>query len=181
MPKDIIDLRKFRMLIAYTVYMIIAVFLQDTMFSSVKIFNVKPFLIPAAVCAVGLFEDTNAGAYFGFFIGLIADRIMGSGVLLTIIMPFEGFAAGVLSRWLLNKSFLAYMALATAMNLICGVFQGITVMFLYAQYYPLLILWKIVLQAIVSLPFAAIFFYLSRITSRLLLKAEPGNKNEQHS
>lgn len=181
MPKDIIDLKKFRMFIAYTVYMIIAMFLQDTLFSSVKIFNVKPFLIPAAVCAVGLFEGTNAGAYFGFFIGLIADRVMGSGVLLTIIMPLQGLAAGILSRWLINKSFLSYMALATFMNLICGIFQGITMMFLNAQYYPLLILTKIILQALVSLPFAAIFFYLSKVTIRLLSKAEPENKNEQLS
>lgn len=181
MPRDIFDLRKIRMIIAYSVYMLIAIFLQDTLFSSVKIFNAKPFFIPAAVCAVGLFEGTNAGAYFGFFMGLIADRVMGSGVLLTIIMPLQGFASGILSRWLINKSFLAYMALATFMNLICGVFQGITMMFLNSQYYPLLILTKIILQALVSLPFAAIFFYLSRVTIKLLSKAEPENKNEQLS
>lgn len=181
MPKDILDFRKIRLLLAYTVYLLIAVFLQDTLFSSVKVFNVKPFLIPAAVCAVGLYEGANTGAFFGFFIGLIADRIMGSGILLSLIMPLEGFFSGVLSRWFINKSFPAYMALATVMNLICGAFQGITTMFLHAQYYLLLILMKIILQALVSLPFAVIFFYMSKITNKLLSKVKSENKNEQLS
>ena len=88
--------------------------MQDSIFASLPLFGVNMLFLPAAAVAIGMFEDGIWGAAFGLVLGFLADISSNYTALFVAVFPVLGFFAGILSRWLVNKRFFAYMLVCTA-------------------------------------------------------------------
>ena len=56
-----IDLRK---VVRYTLFMFLTLMAQNMVFSHIRLFGVKPMLLPSAAAAVGMFEGATWGPLF---------------------------------------------------------------------------------------------------------------------
>ena len=151
---DLINIKRLRLIAMYAAYLSLAFFFQDSVFNNLRIFGVKPLFIPAAVVAIGMFEQGIWGGALGLFIGLVADRCMGYSALFTILFPVIGFFSGILSRWLINKRFVAFIAAGFAAILVTGMFQILTVWAFYGQMKATMFI-NALIQAAISIPFTA--------------------------
>ena len=109
---DLIDLSKLRRAILYALLFMALFFVQDHILAHVRLFGVRPLLIPAAVAAVGLF----GGGVWGGLVGLLAGFFCDMGAadttfLFTILLTVVGFFCGVLGQFLLRRGFFSYAAL----------------------------------------------------------------------
>ena len=65
-----IDLRK---VVRYTLFMFLTLMAQNMVFSHIRLFGVKPMLLPSAAAAVGMFEGATWGPLFSLVMGYFAD------------------------------------------------------------------------------------------------------------
>ena len=107
MIRDLIDREKLRRAALYLVYILAAVFLQDTFFGSLRLFGMNMMFLPAAAVAIGAFAGGVWGAAFGVVLGFLADISYGYTALFIALFPVMGFFAGVLTRWYVNASLFA--------------------------------------------------------------------------
>ena len=157
MIRDLIDREKIRRVLLYLLYIVVAQFFQDTLFSSLSIFGVNMFFMPAAAVAIGAFEGGIWGAAFGLIAGFLADISFGNTALFVALFPCIGFAAGALSRYLVNRRFFAYMCLALLALALTAAFQFLGLA-LEGQSLPALA-WVGLWQAVFSLPLAALLYF----------------------
>lgn len=110
---DLINREKLRRALLYLLYMLLCLLAQDSIFANLRLFGVNMLFLPAAVVAVGMFEDGVWGAVFGLVMGFLADISYDNTALFTALFPALGFFSGVLSRWYVNRRFFAYMLVST--------------------------------------------------------------------
>lgn len=152
---DLINFKKIRMALLYVIYLILVLFLQDTIFARVSLVGVKMLFMPAAVVAVGVYEGGFRGGLFGLLAGLLCDMTFAENVVMfTILFPIIGFAAGAAARFWFSKSFTAYMTTAAAGLLVTGLCQMVRVLLTEpGAFLPALLV--VLLQTVWSLPMAA--------------------------
>ena len=123
MIRDLIDREKLRRAALYLVYILAAVFLQDTFFGSLRLFGMNMMFLPAAAVAIGAFAGGVWGAAFGVVLGFLADISYGYTALFLALVPVMGFFAGVLTRWYVNASLFAYLVMCFAAFAVTALFQ----------------------------------------------------------
>lgn len=123
MIRDLIDRKKLRRAALYLVYILAAVFLQDTFFGSLRLFGMNMMFLPAAAVAIGAFAGGVWGAAFGVVLGFLADISYGYTALFIALFPVMGFFAGVLTRWYVNASLFAYLVMCFAAFAVTALFQ----------------------------------------------------------
>lgn len=123
MIRDLIDREKLRRAALYLVYILAAVFLQDTFLGSLRLFGMNMMFLPAAAVAIGAFAGGVWGAAFGVVLGFLADISYGYTALFIALFPVMGFFAGVLTRWYVNASLFAYLVMCFAAFAVTALFQ----------------------------------------------------------
>lgn len=72
------------------------------------LFGVLPFLFPALVALVGMYEGTVPGAVFGLVIGVVCDLTIPSTIpcLYTLIFPLAGLLSALIAQFWIPAGFL---------------------------------------------------------------------------
>ena len=123
---DLIDLSKLRRAIVYALMLTVLFILQNLIISRITVWGVHALIVPAAVVAVGLFEDGLWGGIVGLAAGYFSDMATGNVVMFTVLLPAAGFFAGVLGKYMLHRGFMSYMTLALlvlALAAFCQMFK----------------------------------------------------------
>ena len=154
---DLINREKLRRALLYLLYMLLCLLAQDSIFANLRLFGVNMLFLPAAVVAVGMFEDGVWGAVFGLVMGFLADISYDNTALFTALFPALGFFSGVLSRWYVNRRFFAYMCLALFALALTAVFQFLGLA-LEGHSLPAMA-WVGLWQVVFSLPAAAVLYF----------------------
>lgn len=155
---DLLDLKKLRLIMFYVAYLLLMLFFQDSVLGNLKILGVKPLFFPAALVAIGMFENGIWGGALGVFAGILADIVTGYTALFTMLLPAVGFFAGVFSRWFINKRFFAFLIAGAAAIFVTGVLQAVKVWVFNGQF-SFAVIFTVFIQAIVSIPFVAPLYY----------------------
>ncbi len=121
---ELIDFKKIRKALWYLLCVIIAISLQNLLFSRVALFGVHPLFIPVVVIAFGVFEGAVWGASLGLITGYFCDiTMLDSTALFMVLFALMGFAAGFLTEFLINRRFFSYFVLAVAALIITVICQ----------------------------------------------------------
>ena len=143
--KEFFTKEKIRKLLLYALYMYLVLAFQN-------------MILPAAVVAVGMFEGATKGAIFGLVMGIFADMsFIESVTTFTMLLPIIGFAMGFVSQFFINKRFFAYMIASLAAFAVTGLVQLVKVLVLDGWAFSMLT--TLILQALWSLPLAAILYF----------------------
>lgn len=121
---ELIDFKKIRKALWFLLCVIVAISLQNLLFSRVAVFGVHPFFVPVIVIAFGVFEGAVWGAALGLITGYFCDLTMlDSTALFMVLFAVMGFAAGFLTEFIINRRFFSYFVLALASLIITAVCQ----------------------------------------------------------
>lgn len=161
---DLINREKLRRALLYLLYMAVCLLAQDSIFANFRLFGKNMFFLPAAVVAVGMFEDGVWGAVFGLALGFLTDISYDYTALFVAVFPVLGFFAGVLSRWYVNRRFFAYMLISTAAGIISAFAQMLGLML--AGHELGAMLWTALIQVVWSLPMAAALYFPCKAIAR---------------
>lgn len=164
MIRDLINREKIRRCILYLMYILVAGFFQDTFFSSISLFGVKMFFMPAVAVAIGAFEGGVWGAAFGLVAGYLTDISYENVALFTALFPAIGFFSGVFARWLVNASLFAYLIMCFASFAVSAAFQVLDLALRGNALLPML--WTALVQSLWSLPMAAVLYFPCRAIGR---------------
>lgn len=149
----------------YFLVIVVTLMIQNLLMPHLTILKVRPLIIPAAAVAVGMFEGGTYGAVFGLFLGFFADMSFAENtVLFLVIMALLGFTAGFAADFILNRTFLPFMAAVFAGLLFTAVIQMIRP-FIVGSGAGRVILTGL-LQTVWSMPFAALYYPVIRAISR---------------
>lgn len=156
--KEFFTKEKIRKLLLYALYMYLVLAFQNMILPFVRPLDVSPMILPAAVVAVGMFEGATKGAIFGLVMGIFADMsFIESVTTFTMLLPIIGFAMGFVSQFFINKRFFAYMIASLAAFAVTGLVQLVKVLVLDGWAFSMLT--TLVLQALWSLPLAALLYF----------------------
>lgn len=156
---DLIDFSKLRRAVIYGLLLVLLFIVQDLLLSHIRLFGVRPMLIPAAIVAIALFD----GGLWGGFMGLLAGYFMDMGyaehlILFSVLFSALGFFIGVLGKYLLHRGFLSYILLfiaAMAIITFCQMFRFL--FFVDTASWPV---WRTgILQVLWSIPWAVPVYF----------------------
>ena len=103
-----INLKKInlRRLLLYALYLFLTMVLQNMILTHVRPLGVCPFILPAAVVAVGMFEGSTWGAVFALAMGIYADMaFVDTTIGFTLLFPALAFGAGFVAQFFINRRF----------------------------------------------------------------------------
>ena len=157
MLKEIVSKINVRRVLRYALYLFLMLVFQTMVLTQIRPLGICPFVLPAAVIAVGMFEGGTWGAVFGLFMGVFADMaFVESTVAFTLLFPALAFATGFVARFFINRRFFAFMVAAAAGLLLTALVQALRVM--AADGWSGGMLSTILLQTLWSLPPAALAY-----------------------
>lgn len=158
MLKELLKKINLRRVLWYALYLFLMLVLQTMVLTFIRPLGVRPFVLPAAVVAVGMFEGGTWGALFGLVMGIFADMAFTeTTVTFTMLFPAMAFASGFVSQFFINRRFFAYMLAAAAALLLTAMVQMLRV--LVADGYSAGMLGTGLLQTLWSLPVAVLAYY----------------------
>lgn len=155
-----LDLKKInlRRVLLYFLYLFLTLVLQNMVLTHVRPLDVCPFILPAAVVAVGMFEGSTWGAVFALVMGIYADMFfIETTVGYTLLFPVLAFGAGFVSQFFINRRFLGYMAITAGALLITGLTQIVWVVL--RDSWSAGMLQTALLQTLWSLPLAVLLYF----------------------
>ena len=156
--KDLLAKINLRRFLLYALYLFLVLVFQNMALTQIRPLGVCPFMLPAAVVAVGMFEGASWGAIFGLVMGIFADMFyVESTVGFTLLFPAIAFAVGFVSQFFINRRFFAFMVAAGAALLLTGVAQMLRILVLEGWSFSLLS--TVILQTLWSLPPAVLAYY----------------------
>ena len=127
---DLIDLSKLRRAIVYALMLTVLFILQNLIISRITVWGVHALIVPAAVVAIGLFEDGLWGGVVGLAAGYFSDMATQNVVMFTVLLTAAGFFAGALGKYMLHKGFMSYMTLALLVLVLAAFCQMFRILFL---------------------------------------------------
>ena len=143
-----------RRVLLYLLFLFVTLVLQDMVLTHVRPLGVCPFILPAAVVAVGMFEGSVWGAVFALAMGIFADMAyIETTVGFTLLFPALAFGAGFVAQFFINRRFFGYLAAAAAALLISALMQALWVA--VSDSWSTALLSTALLQTLWSLPLAA--------------------------
>lgn len=155
-----INLKKInlRRILLYLLYLFLTLVLQNMVLTHVRPMGICPFVLPAAVVAVGMFEGSTWGAVFGLVMGIYADMaFMDTTVGFALLFPALAFGAGFVAQFFINRRFVGYMVVAAAALLITSFMQLLWV--LVSDAWSPTMISTALLQTLWSVPLAALFYF----------------------
>ena len=156
--KELFTPARLRRMLWYGVYMLVVLIVQDMVLTQIRPLGVCAFIPPAAVAAVGMFEGSLPGVAFGLVMGIFTDMFTpGTVVTYTVLFPLIAFGVGFISQFYINRRFMGYMLSAAAALLISALVQALLIA--VNDSWSLSILWTAILQALWSLPMAALVYF----------------------
>ncbi|MCI7740957.1 MAG: hypothetical protein MSO56_01415 [Clostridiales bacterium] len=156
--KELLAKINLRRMLLYALYLFLVLIFQNMALTQIRPLGVCPFMLPAAVVAVGMFEGASWGAIFGLLMGIFADMFyVESTVGFTLLFPAIAFAVGFVSQFFINRRFFAYMVAACAALLVTGVAQMLRVLVLEGWSFAFLS--TVILQTLWSLPPAVLAYF----------------------
>ena len=163
---DLIDINKIRKAILYAFVIGVSLWLQLDVFSRWALpGGAKPFFIPAAVTAVGLWEGGVWGGMFGLLTGLYCDmNLTESTVTFLVLFAVFGFFSGVLAEFLINRRFVAYLLVTAAALVLTAACQTVP-LWVFRGVAPETLLPVAGLQCAWSLPFAVPLYLIVKTVS----------------
>ena len=109
---DFIDIDKIRRAILYLFLLFVLYILQNSYLSHIRPLGVTAMIVPAAVVAIGMFENGIWGAAFGLISGFFGDQCYSENLILfTILFTCIGIFSGLMADHVVDKSFLAFLFL----------------------------------------------------------------------
>ena len=157
-----IDLRK---VVRYTLFMFLTLMAQNMVFSHIRLFGVKPMLLPSAAAAVGMFEGATWGPLFSLVMGYFADMsFVEHRVFFLLLLPALSLLSAFMSQFFINRRFFAFMGIAFLALLITGLLQMLKA--LAGDAWSTDMLMVLALQTLLSLPVAALAYPLPAKWSR---------------
>ena len=104
--------------------MLLVLVFQNMFLTHIRPLGVSCMFLPAAVVAVGMFEDTFPGAVFALILGVFADMAFVENVILfTVLFPVLSFATSFVCRFFINRRFFAFMFTAIGAIAVTAVVQ----------------------------------------------------------
>ena len=156
--KELLAKINLRRMLLYALYLFLVLIFQNMALTQIRPLGVCPFMLPAAVVAVGMFEGASWGAIFGLVMGIFADMFyVESTVGFALLFPVIAFAVGFVSQFFINRRFFSFMVAACAALLLTGVAQMLRVLALGGWSFTLLS--TVILQTLWSLPPAVLAYY----------------------
>ena len=156
--KELLAKINLRRLLLYALYLFLVLVFQNMALTQIRPLGVCPFMLPAAVVAVGMFEGASWGAIFGLVMGVFADMFyVESTVGFTLLFPAIAFAVGFVSQFFINRRFFAFMIATCAALLITGTAQMLRV--LVQEGWSFALLSTVILQTLWSLPPAVLAYF----------------------
>ena len=156
--KDLLAKINIRRLLLYALYLFLVLVFQNMALTQIRPLGICPFMLPAAVVAVGMFEGASWGAIFGLVMGIFADMFyVESTVGFALLFPMIAFAVGFVSQFFINRRFFAFMVASCAALLVTGMAQMLRVLVL--EGWSLTLLSTVILQTIWSLPPAVLAYF----------------------
>ena len=156
--KDLLAKINIRRFLLYALYLFLVLVFQNMALTQIRPLGICPFMLPAAVVAVGMFEGASWGVIFRLVMGIFADMFyVESTVGFTLLFPVIAFAVGFVSQFFINRRFFAFMVAAGAALLLTGVAQMLRVLVLEGWSFSLLS--TVILQTLWSLPPAVLAYY----------------------
>lgn len=156
--KELLAKINLRRLLLYALYLFLVLIFQNMALTQIRPLGVCPFMLPAAVVAVGMFEGASWGAVFGLLMGIFADMFyVESTVGFTLLFPAIAFAVGFVSQFFINRRFFAFMVASCAALLVTGVAQMLRVLVL--EGWSFVLLSTVILQTLWSLPPAVLAYF----------------------
>ena len=147
-----IDLNK---ILRYVLLMFLTLMAQNMVFRPIRLFGVKPMLLPSAAAAVGMFEGVTWGPLFSLVMGYFADMsFVEHRVFFLLLLPALSLLSAFMSQFFINRRFFAFMGIAFLALLITGLLQMLKA--LAGDAWSLEMLKVVALQTLVSLPPAAL-------------------------
>jgi rod shape-determining protein MreD len=107
-----------RRLLALAVVLVVAVLVQSTVLTRLRLAGVRPDLLVLAVVSVAVATDPTTGAVFGFVAGLVADLLFDLPVgVSALVYTAVGFAVGTVRVYVTSHRPLVHLVLAGAASL----------------------------------------------------------------
>jgi rod shape-determining protein MreD len=107
-----------RRLLTLAAILVVAVLVQSTLLSGLRVAGVRPDLLILTVVAVAVATDATAGAVFGFVTGLVADLLFDLPVgVSALVYTAAGFAVGTVRVYVTTHHPLVHLLLAGAASL----------------------------------------------------------------
>ena len=150
----------------YAGLLLLLYILQATVFTHIRIFGVKPLILPVAIMCAALFDGMTTAGMVGLAAGVLCDLSFNQPALqFTIFMTALGIAAGYLFETVISTSFTSFLICTTAALFVCAVIQffGIVV-YNGAEILP--VLKTAVIQTVYSAIFVLPLYYIVRGISR---------------
>ena len=147
-----------RRVLLYALFLFLTMVLQNMVLTHIRPLGVCPFILPAAVVAVGMFEGSAWGAVFGLVMGVYADMaFVDTTIGFALLFPALAFAAGFVAQFFINRRFIGYMVVAAGALLVTSLMQMIWV--LVSDSWSGTMLSTVLLQTLWSLPLAALLYF----------------------
>lgn len=110
--------------VGYSVLLVMFFILQDSIFSNLPIFGVKPLIMPVCCAAIALAEGMDRGGAFGLACGVLCDIALGNAPIgFTILLTLIGIGLGWFSDRLMGRNFVTLLLFSLATLLVCAFFQ----------------------------------------------------------
>lgn len=153
--------------VSYGLLLIVLYALQAMVFPYLKIFGIKPLILPVAVMCVSLFEGSARGGLFGLFAGILCDLSFNQPILqFTIFLTIFGVVAGYLFDTVMSTSFPAFLICTGIALMVCACVQAFRIVF-YNGAEILAVLSVAVGQMLYSSLFTFPLYYLVRAIRRI--------------
>ena len=153
--------------LAYFGLLLLLYILQAMVFPYIKVFGVKPLILPVAVMCVSLFDGYLRGGLFGLAAGMLCDLSFNQPILqFTIFMTALGLVAGYLFDTVMSTGFLAFLMCTAGALVVCAVIQWFPLV-VYNGTDFLAVLKVTAIQTVYSAIFTFPLYYIVRNISRI--------------
>ena len=162
---DFLEKLDFRKYLRYGLFVFLTLTAQNMLLGSLRIMGVCPTVLPAAAAALGMFEGATFGPVFSIIMGLFADMAyVENKVFFTLLLPALSLASAFISQFFINRRFFAFMGVSLIVLLITGTLLMLKT--LAADAFSTDMITVLVIQALWSLPFSALTYFMPARWSR---------------
>ena len=156
--KELLAKLNIRKTFGYVLYMLLVLVFQTMFLTQIRPLGVCCMFLPAAVVAVGMFEDPVPGAVFALILGVFADMAFVENVVLfTVLFPVLSFATGFVCRFFINRRFFAFIFTSIAALAVTAVVQMVRTAL--SDAWSISMLPTVVLQVLWSIPPAILSYF----------------------